>query len=144
MLNTLKKIDRFLCRAFPLPGNKKGQLGILGLFPSMLFLVAAPIHELWGISIFVFAFCWFLMAPYCLLNLVIFFLPVIIILKSENLEKGIDNTIGYVPFTMLCIIAGVGFMLWRGPELEISKNIEKSRKKNIQPADSLNGDKPLD
>ncbi len=133
LVKMLAAIDRFMCKALPIPGNQKGQLGFIGwasLMPLAIVSVFAPVVLPW--MLVVLAISVLLFAPYFLMFFVIAFFPLILLVITDWQEFWFEEYLDYSVFTVAFVVAAVAFMGWSFPRLEVIKNYENNKMKDTQ------------
>ncbi|MBC2606328.1 hypothetical protein [Pelagicoccus albus] len=140
----MSKIEQFLLNPIPFPKNENGQLGFLcflAIFPTLL--VSAFIPELLIVCMVLLGLTFLLFAPYFLIILTTFFIPIIVAATTEGMEKWIDENLNYTVFTFLCILIGVGLMLWKVPKMKVAKSLSRTNEKKVQPVSPYNSSQSL-
>lgn len=139
----LAAIDRFCLKPLQIPKNEGGALGIIGFLLILPFSLFAALTGRYDLLLAWLALSSLLVAPYFLLNLVIFFIPIIVAISDDRLESWIEKNVNYTVFTFLCILLGVGFMLWKLPQLEVSKRYEdRNKQRSNQAVDTTRSERP--
>ena len=95
-------------------------------------LVSAFIPELLIVCMVLLGLTFLLFAPYFLIILTTFFIPIIVAETTEGMEIWIDENLNYTVFTFLCILIGVGLMLWKVPKMTVAKSLLRTKEKKVQ------------